>query len=37
MEATPIGNTMLDATMLAITLLFFAAALAYLAGCDRLR
>jgi hypothetical protein len=37
MEATSIGNTMLDATILAITLLFFAAALAYLFGCDCLR
>jgi hypothetical protein len=31
------GNAMLDAIMLAATLLFFAAALAYVAGCDRLR
>jgi hypothetical protein len=32
-----IGNAMLDVTMLAITLLFFAAALAYVVGCDRLK
>jgi hypothetical protein len=31
------GNAMLDAIMLAATLLFFAAALAYVAGCDRLK
>jgi hypothetical protein len=36
-EATPIGSAMLDAIMLGTTLLFFAAALAYMAGCDRLK
>jgi hypothetical protein len=34
---TRVGDTMLDAIVLGMTLLYFATALAYVAGCNRLK